>query len=543
MTTIGDHNGWAVFDTVTCNARRQSGCTTLGRLAGDPAGPNDGKVDPVHHTLFTADFGNTISAFDLRHCRAEDLTGCATVEPGIVTPLPKTAIEHDLSVAVDTAHHTAYVSFQKDDAVLVVDTDLCNGTRRSGCSTLPPPREIHTGADPESIALDPGTHTLYTANEVDNTISVIDSTRCNAQVTLGCRPRPPSAAVPGAGGVAVDETVHTTYVTSAPDTVAMIDTRQCNALHPGGCDRKPATVTVAGGPVAIAIDTATHTAYVASAAAGDTGSVFVLDTHACNAHPSGCTVIGTLQVTAGSPTAIAINAATDTLYVGTSTSQGANGLSVFNGAACNAATTSRCNQTAARLTAGPTLGPSPACGGWFVGVAVNEKTNTVYATNTEACGGRGNNMYVYNGATCGATNTSGCGDALATITAGFNPMAIAIDQATDTIYTPLLAAGEHAGNVAVINGATCNASNTSGCGQTPSTRPAGFGPIGADVDRKTHNVYVTNVQDTSVSVIEGTNRNRTDLRHCNPGADHKIPCRRLPQLGGRRPRGWHGIRH
>ncbi len=45
VTTIGDHNGWAVFDTGTCNARRQSGCTMLGRLAGDPAGPNDGKVE------------------------------------------------------------------------------------------------------------------------------------------------------------------------------------------------------------------------------------------------------------------------------------------------------------------------------------------------------------------------------------------------------------------------------------------------------------------------------------------------------------------
>ena len=129
VTTIGDHNGWAVFDTGTCNARRQSGCTTLGRLAGDPAGPNDGKVDPVHQTLFTADFGNTISAFDLRHCRADDLSGCATVEPGIVTPFPKTGFEHDLWVAIDTAHHTAYVTFHKDDAVLVVDTDLCNGAR------------------------------------------------------------------------------------------------------------------------------------------------------------------------------------------------------------------------------------------------------------------------------------------------------------------------------------------------------------------------------------------------------------------------------
>ena len=204
VTTIGDHNGWAVFDTHTCNARRQTGCTTLGRLAGAPAGPNDGKVDPVHHTLFTADFGNTISAFDLRHCRADDLSGCATVEPGIVTPFPQSGFEHDLWVAVDTAHNTAYVSFHKDDTVLVVDTDLCNGAHPAGCATLAA-QEIHTGANPQAISLDPGTHTLYTANEVDDTVSVIDASRCNAQVTRGCRTRPPSAAVPHAGGIAIDQ--------------------------------------------------------------------------------------------------------------------------------------------------------------------------------------------------------------------------------------------------------------------------------------------------------------------------------------------------
>ena len=380
VTTIGDHNGWAVFDTGTCNARHQSGCTTLGRLAGDPAGPNDGKVDPVHQTLFTADFGNTISAFDLRHCRADDLSGCATVQPGIVTPSSKTGFAHDLWVAIDTAHDTAYVTFNKDDAVLVVDTDLCNGARPSGCATLAPPQEIHTGTDPQAISLDPGTHTLYTANLVDNTVSVIDASSCNASVTLGCRTRPPSAAVRAAGGIAVDQTVHTAYVTSDGNAVAMIDTRRCNAFHPVGCGQAPPTVNVADFPQAIAFDRTTHTAYVASARTGGTGSVSVLDTRTCNAaHPSGCTVIGTLQVTAGTPTAIAVNSATGTVYVGTATSGGANEVSVFNGATCNAATTTGCSQPPALMTVGATDGCT------FVAVAVNETSNTIYATNTEQC--------------------------------------------------------------------------------------------------------------------------------------------------------------
>ena len=229
--------------------------------------------------------------------------------------------------------------------------------------------EIHTGTDPQAIALDPRTHTLYTANLVDNTVSVIDASSCNARVTLGCRTRPPSASVPGAGGIAVDQTVHTAYVTSYPHTVAMIDTRDCNALHPGGCRRSPSTVAVADLPTAIAVDRATHTAYVASFRLGaDAGSVSVLDTRTCHAQSSGCTVVGTLQVTAGSPTAIAVNSATGTLYVGTATSGGANGVSVFNGATCNAATTTGCNQSPALMTVGATDGCS------FVGVAVNEAT-------------------------------------------------------------------------------------------------------------------------------------------------------------------------
>ena len=61
------------------------------------------------------------------------------------------------------------------------------------------PPKIHTGADPEGVVLDPDTQTLYTANEVDNDVSVIDASRCNAQNTSGCR-IPPAVAINAAGG-------------------------------------------------------------------------------------------------------------------------------------------------------------------------------------------------------------------------------------------------------------------------------------------------------------------------------------------------------
>ena len=150
---------------------------------------------------------------------------------------------------VDVPLHTVYAILQKDDAVLVIDANVCNGTNPSGVHRAGAGDRSTPARDPESIALDERTQTLYVANEVDNAVSVIDASRCNAAVTVGCLHRPPSVAVPAAGGIAADEAVHTAYVTSVPNAVAMIDTRGCNASHPGGCSQAPPTVTVGDDPV------------------------------------------------------------------------------------------------------------------------------------------------------------------------------------------------------------------------------------------------------------------------------------------------------
>ena len=213
---------------------------------------------------------------------------------------------------------------------------------------------------------------------------------------------------------------------------------------------------------------------------------------------------------------IAVNATTDTIYVATVTSAGSsNVISVFDGATCNATTTTGCDQSPALMT----VGPSDGCSA--VAVAVNEASNTIYATNTECCNVPilGDKVYVYNGATCDAADTTGCSSDPATVTAGFNPTGIAVDEETNTIYAPLLADGEHAGNVAVINGATCNGANTSGCGQTPSLAPAGFGPLAAAIDPTTHAVYVANVEDTSLSVIDGKHCNGARSAQCGRATD------------------------
>jgi YVTN family beta-propeller protein len=503
--------GWAVLNASACNATVQTGCGTIGRLIGNPAGPNDGRVDPANDTLYTADFANTVSAFDLRRCWAGDLAGCATDTPGVVTPFPNPPFsETDLNVAVDQPLHSVYVTYAKDALLVVVNTNVCNGHHLSGCATLRPPT-IHSGGFPQGVVLDSQTQTLYTANTVDNDISVIDASRCNAHTTRGCRHLAPAVPIPGPGALAADPAVHTTYVTSFPDSVSMINTGACNTHHLAGCARTPARATVGTNPADIAADPGTHTVYIANYGPGTTGTVSVLNAATCNAtDQAGCTHLPALQVPGGHPAALALNTTTGTLYVATITSGGPNLISVFNAATCNATDTTGCGQSPAVLKVGQS-----AKGNSGLSAAINDRTDTLYVTNVLGASQDAHTVYVFNGATCNATDHTGCGQAPATITVGDDPRGLAVDPATDTIYVANHAAGDFAATVSVINGATCNGTDHTGCGQTPATTAAGFGAIFAALDAATHQVYVTDLHDTSVSVINGATCNATDHTGCS----------------------------
>ena len=87
-----------------------------------------------------------------------------------------------------------------------------------------------------------------------------------------------------------------------------------------------------------------------------------------------------------------------------------------------------------------------------------------------------------------------------TVQVGSGPVSLAVDQNTDTIYV----ANSGDNTVSVINGATCNGQNTSGCGQTTATVTVGSVPVALDVNQATDTVYVANWGNgtgTTVSVI------------------------------------------
>jgi DNA-binding beta-propeller fold protein YncE len=520
---VANLTGLSVFDTDTCNATQTAGCATIGQ-APVPAcdtpgcGPYSAKVDAANNTVYESGGTTTVFVFDGRACNASDLTGCAADTPGEVTPFPEPGFEVSLWVAVDAPLHTVYVTYQKDDALMAIDANVCNGSHLAACAALGP-REIHTGADVESVALDPRTQTLYTANQVSNDVSVIDPARCDAQTTGGCRARGPEVPI-SSDPLAADPSVATTYVASATNTVSMIDTDVCNAVHAGGCGRTPPTATVGTHVDAVAVNRATHTVYVAYAGSGPSGSVIVLDERRCNAHTqTGCAHASTLQVPDGTPFALAVNPRTDTIYVATITSDsGPNLISVFNGGTCNATATRGCNQTPANAPTGPDGG-----GNSTEAVTVNPATNTIYATsNVGGAQVLGHTVYMIDGTTCDAANTTGCANTPATISVGSdpvfgeaNPFGIAVDVATDTIYTANISNGEGPGTVSVINGATCNSQTTSGCDLTPAVAPAGFGTTDIAVDQTTNHIYTANVEDTSVTTIDGTTCNGTVVSGCD----------------------------
>ncbi|HEY3947369.1 MAG TPA: hypothetical protein VGL78_19240, partial [Solirubrobacteraceae bacterium] len=124
--------------------------------------------------------------------------------------------------------------------VSVVDGSRCNGTRPSGCASQPE-RHVTVGRDPIGVAVDPGNHSVYVTNPLDDTVSVVNAKTCNRSRTSGCDTRPPTIAVAGAPSWAVvDAARHTVYVPDTVDnSVAVLGDLNCNAGSSVGC-RHPA---------------------------------------------------------------------------------------------------------------------------------------------------------------------------------------------------------------------------------------------------------------------------------------------------------------
>jgi len=139
-----------------------------------------------------------------------------------------------------------------------------------------------------------------------------------------------------------------------------------------------------------------------------------------------------------------------------------------------------------------------------IGIAVNGVTNTVYVANASGT------VAVVNGSKCDASNMSRCHVQPATVRVGANPQFLAVDETTNTIYV----ANSSADTVSVIDGRTCNADSKVGCARVRATIPVGPLPFTLAVNEATSSVYVTDLGASTVSVINAKVCNATNVSGC-----------------------------
>jgi DNA-binding beta-propeller fold protein YncE len=115
----------------------------------------------------------------------------------------------------------------------------------------------------------------------------------------------------------------------------------------------------------------------------------------------------------------------------------------------------------------------------------------------------GHTVSLIDGATCDGTDQTGCGHPEATVTVGVAPFGVAIDQSTNKIYVANNTGGGTPASLSVINGASCDAADTSGCAARPrEARGPGYAPNGIALDPTNHVLYTANFYGASVSAID-----------------------------------------
>jgi YVTN family beta-propeller protein len=245
------------------------------------------------------------------------------------------------------------------------------------------------------------------------------------------------------------------------------------------------TVPVGSGPDAVAVDPDTHDVYIAH----DTipGSVSVLAGTTCDAKSQSNCAVTTIPGLGDDPDGIAVDASDGTVYVA---DKGSGMLSVIS---------EESNSVVGSVTLGK--GTSP------LGVAVDENTHDVYVTDSGSA-----SLSVIDGASCNASETTGCGATPSLISTGdtTTPQAVIVSSATDTIYVTLWGPTGNQGLLRV-DGATGTVSRTVFSGSTE--------PAGVALTQDSGHVLVLDAGDSSLSVLSTSTMDVTTLLRANSSAD------------------------
>jgi YVTN family beta-propeller protein len=417
---------------------------------------------------------------------------------------------------------------------------------------------IPTGSWPVHIMVDQATNTAYIANQLDNTISVVDGRNCSARHTPQCTPIATISPGPNPTDLILDAAHRTLFATLAggnSDSIAVIDISSCNATNTSGCTQTPKQVVFPGStlwlggaasvpfgfPAILDLDEKTHTLYVPDA---NEGPIYILDTSTCNGSTPTCS---SPIITAAQGDGVVVERAHHSVFIlqainfsdqvqvldsstcnstnqsgcGTPPSQSftvdffpnvpatvdeathtlympsqfPNILAVVDTSVCNASTTAGCASF-----------PQVQVGAYGFAAVFDPQTRTVYVENFLST-----SMSVVNGATCNAMNHSGCNQKPPALATGIDPAPFGYNPATQTLYV----SSQDTNFAWVLDGSKCNAIRTDGCTKNVPTTPSGNGPSGMDINPNTRTLYVANQSDNTVSVIDTSACNQHQLAGCN----------------------------
>ena len=488
----------SVIDGRTCNATVGRGCKSKPPVVKVGSGAYWATVDQATDTVYVANYlDGTVSVINGARCNSTVTSGCsgpvATVRTGAAAAV----------VMLDSRLHTLFTLNALDDTVSELSTRTCNATEQSGCAGTPlneqatPDQGPNYNSNLTTGLVVPQTSTAYFVNEGGaDLLSVVDLSQCNATDTSGCRAEAPSVPDPEAS-TTIDPTTGTIYASNANlPQIDVLNAATCNPSNLAGC--LPVAEIPMKHPQAelSAVGTSTHTLY----ASDISGNVAVVNTATCNAtDTSGCAgpwrsiVVGPVTFAGGTitPGAPALDATTQTLYVPFGTN--ADEVAVINVAACNAEVASGCQGEQGAVPVGPGT----------TALAEDDATDTIYAAEYGAGSTQGGSVSVINGATCDGTVLTGCAHLAATVLVGQDPIGVAVDEATGTVYVANNENGDKPGNVSVINGATCNGHDVAGCSGSFPVVPVDNSPRLISINTTTNTVYVTDHSSSAVSVING----------------------------------------
>ncbi len=502
---VGDASGGGaitVVDGAACNVSVTSGCdrpvATIKLGGGFPAAA---ALDPATGTLYVASPTGAVYVLDVSHCNAESTASCGAPVKSIADGQGPVGV--DVDVATDSVYVANGANEVASDTVSVIDGATCNATVSSGCGQKP--ARVTVGTSPQWDVVDQATDTIYVANALSGSVSLIDGATCNATEHSGCGEKPP-AVLTGSGDnyLALDSSRHTLFgLNQDNDTMSELNVNACNAAHTSGCpiearnEQVPFDPPAGGPPNSFALLPGTGTAFVVNA--GGESLLQPVDISTCNAQDtSGCRVEAPnvpqhefLPV---------LDAETHTIYAG-------NGnlaqIDVFNANNCTAAHLSGCVPVAEI----PSVGPQANLD------AIDDTTHTLYAGNvvTDLSSDPGTTISVIDIAHCNATDTSGCNAPAPTVTVGPFPGAPALNAVTHTLYDEY---GNTENRLAVINTSHCNAQDSSGCAQHPASIAVPPGSNFTAVSEETDTVYQPSINADTVAVIDGATCNGWDHSGC-----------------------------